>query len=295
MSTKRRGLGRNLEALLGDMIPNITSTNNVDTQLQLDGEMKKIPLNALVPGKYQPRRDFSEESLQDLAQSIKVQGIIQPLVVRSISDGQYEIIAGERRFRAAQIAELDDVPVIIKELPDEAALAVALIENIQREDLNPIEEAAGLKRLIDEFDMTHEQLANIVGKSRASITNLLRLLHLHDDIKFMIEQKQIEMGHARALLSLPEALQLEIAKLISLKGLSVRETENLVRLSQNREEKPNQTSQLLSEDWHELYQKLTDYLPLKFDMKLGHNGKSGKLILNFKNRKELEALLERLA
>jgi ParB family transcriptional regulator, chromosome partitioning protein len=220
MSTKRRGLGRSLEALLGD----IASTENPDG-VHLEGELKHIALSLIQRGQYQPRKDFSEDSLNELTDSVRAQGIIQPIIVRSIGDNHYEIVAGERRFRAAQKAGFEKIPALIRELPNEAALAMALIENLQRKDLNPIEEGSALKRLIDEFSMTHEQVAKSVGKSRSSITNHLRLLTLPDDVKYLLEQGQLDMGHARTILGLPEDQQSEIAKIVALRGLSVREAE----------------------------------------------------------------------
>lgn len=290
MSVKRRGLGRNLEALLGDLSP---KEEKLDSLLRLEGELRAVPLVQIQAGKYQPRKAFSSESLQELADSIRAQGVIQPIIVRSIADQRYEIIAGERRFRAAQLAELETIPALVRELPDEAALAMALIENIQREDLNPIEEAMGMKRLIDEFEMTHEHLANIVGKSRAAVTNLLRLLALPDDVKFLLEQGQLDMGHARALLTLPEAEQIEIARIIALKSLSVREAEQLVRMRQGKANAKHET-QAATPRWQELHEQLSYTLGMKTLMKVSSKGR-GKIVLTFKNEKELEKLLERLS
>jgi len=216
---KRRGLGTSLEKLL---------SHSAIGGAALEGQFKKCPIEQLQRGVYQPRLDFSEESLAELAASIKQQGVIQPIVVREISAKQFEIIAGERRWRAAQIAGLSDVPVIVRDVNDEAALAMALIENIQREDLNALEEARALKRLQQEFSLTHEEVAQAVGKSRAMVSNLLRLLDLHVDVKTMLERGDIEMGHARALLALSLAKQKEVALLIKDKAWSVRQTEQYI-------------------------------------------------------------------
>ncbi len=219
MNVKKRGLGRGLDALLGEM----PST--------LSDEMgsHSLPIDVLQRGKYQPRRDINPEKLQELANSIAMQGIVQPIVVRGISPGRYEIIAGERRWRAAQIAGLHHVPVIIKEIDDRTAIAIALIENIQREDLNALEEAEALHRLLTEFTMTHQQVADAVGKSRATVTNLLRLLELLPEVKKMLLNNQLDMGHARALLALVGEQQILVARKIVNQGLSVRLTEQLIK------------------------------------------------------------------
>jgi len=222
MSTRQKGLGRGLDALLG-----------ADTSASPGGRKDAVgtlPVGAIQPGKYQPRTKMGEASLHELAASIRAQGLMQPLLVRPVGGaaaGRHEIIAGERRWRAAQLAGLDEVPVLIREVPDEAALAMSLIENIQREDLNPMEEAAGLQRLVDEFRMTHERAADAVGRSRSATTNLLRLLKLAKPVQAMLMQGQLEMGHARALLTLEPARQIEAANRIAARGLSVREAEAL--------------------------------------------------------------------
>ena len=216
---KLKGLGRGLDALLaGDE----SSANNTSS-------LMTVAVTQLRPGKYQPRTHMDQASLASLADSIKAQGIMQPIVVRAIAQDQYEIIAGERRWRASQLAGLLEVPVIVKDIPDEAALAMALIENIQRENLNPIEEANGIKRLIDEFDMTHEAAAQAVGRSRSAVTNLLRLQNLHANVQEMLMQSQLDMGHARALLSLDGAKQIMAAEQIVQNNLSVRDAEQLVK------------------------------------------------------------------
>ncbi len=214
---KRKGLGLGLEALLGAQGADITGAGHPST----------LPLDALQPGKYQPRTRMDEGALYELAESIKAQGLMQPILVRPLSSGRYEIIAGERRSRAARLAGLDQVPVLVREVPDASALAMALIENIQREDLNPLEEAQGLQRLIREFDFTHEQAAQAVGRSRAAVSNLLRLVNLAAPVQDMLLAGDLEMGHARALLALDGAAQVQLAQQVHAKRLSVRETERL--------------------------------------------------------------------
>jgi ParB family chromosome partitioning protein len=237
MTLKKRGLGKGLEALLGtsqvarqkQIVSDIqadAAQNRVDNQT---GELQTLPVTWLRPGKYQPRRDMSQEALEDLANSIRAQGVIQPIVVRRIADQQYEIIAGERRWRASQLVRLETVPCLIKNVEDNAAVAIALIENIQREDLNAIEEAVALQRLMTEFELSHQQVAEAVGKSRSAVSNLLRLNQLNDDVKQLVEHGDLDMGHARALLSLDGELQSDTARTVAQKGLTVRDTERLVQ------------------------------------------------------------------
>ncbi len=237
MTLKKRGLGKGLEALLGTSqvarqkqifsdIQADAAQNRVDNQT---GELQTLPVTWLRPGKYQPRRDMSQEALEDLANSIRAQGVIQPIVVRRIADQQYEIIAGERRWRASQLVRLETVPCLIKNVEDNAAVAIALIENIQREDLNAIEEAVALQRLMTEFELSHQQVAEAVGKSRSAVSNLLRLNQLNDDVKQLVEHGDLDMGHARALLSLDGELQSDTARSVAQKGLTVRDTERLVQ------------------------------------------------------------------
>ena len=237
MTLKKRGFGKGLEALLGtsqvarqkQIVSDIqadAAQNRVDNQT---GELQTLPITWLRPGKYQPRRDMSQEALEDLANSIRAQGVIQPIVVRRIADQQYEIIAGERRWRASQLVRLETVPCLIKNVEDNAAVAIALIENIQREDLNAIEEAVALQRLMTEFELSHQQVAEAVGKSRSAVSNLLRLNQLNDDVKQLVEHGDLDMGHARALLSLAGELQSDTARTVAQKGLTVRDTERLVQ------------------------------------------------------------------
>jgi ParB family chromosome partitioning protein len=285
MSVKKRGLGRGLDALLAT---SQSAKYSEDEQLEHQGELRKIPLEFLQPGKYQPRKDMSADALEDLAASIRSQGIIQPIVVRQVSEHKYEIIAGERRWRAAQIARLDVIPCLIKDVPDEAAVAIAIIENIQREDLNAMEEAQALDRLMVEFDLTHQEVATAVGKSRTTVTNLLRLNNLNDDVKLLLEHGDIEMGHARALLSLQGEQQNEAAQIVSGKGLTVRDTENLVRrllgpVKAKEQTKPDPDVQRLETELSE---------NLGAPVNIAHNAKGkGKLVINFSSLDQLEGIL----
>ena len=241
MSTaKRKGasrLGRGLDALLSPAIPAVekqTETTEASNSVKAtDNELLKLRITQLTPGKYQPRREMSDAGLEELSLSIQSQGIIQPIVVRLVSDDQYEIIAGERRWRAAKLAQLDIIPCLVKNVPDESAVAIALIENIQREDLNAMEEAIALERLLMEFDLTHEEVAIAVGKSRTTVSNLLRLNKLNEEVKTLLENGDIEMGHARALLALEGDVQTSAAQTVATKELTVRETENLIKKIQN--------------------------------------------------------------
>lgn len=224
--TKQRGLGKGLQEM---GLTELLSSINKPSQSSITGQLTQIGVSSLQPGKYQPRKNFNQDSLCELAQSIKTQGIIQPLVIRKIKDSKYEIIAGERRWRAAQIAGLSKVPAIIKDIADEAAMAIGLIENMQREDLNAIDLALGIDRLINEFRLTHQHIADTLGKSRAAVSNTLRLLQLEAGLQQFVKEGSLDMGHARCLLSLPEGKRLEVAKLIMAKKLSVRATEELVK------------------------------------------------------------------
>lgn len=283
---KKRGLGKSLDALLS--YTRMETLGNEPTSEDYAEKLVKLPVTLIVRGKYQPRREMDPEALESLANSIRTQGIIQPLIVRPIDQSRYEIVAGERRYQAAKIAGLDEVPVIIRSIPDEAAIAVALIENIQRENLNPIEEAIALMRLIEEFGMTHQQVAEAVGKSRTSVTNLLRLLALPDEVKIMLERGQLEMGHARTLITLPESTQLETAQIITSRELSVRETENLVRRLQHPQQKTVQQS--LDPDIFHLQESLSRQLKLRVAIQCNAKGK-GKLVIHYRNLVELNKLL----
>jgi ParB family chromosome partitioning protein len=256
--------------------------------------MREIPVDLLQPGKYQPRSDMHPESLEELANSIRAQGVVQPIVVRSInSAGQYEIIAGERRWRAAQMAGLHEIPAVVRNVPDEAAIAMALIENIQREDLNPIEEAVALQRLIDEFEMTHQEAAGAVGRSRAAVSNLLRLLTLNTDVRKMLEQGDLEMGHARALLALDGEKQSQTAREVAAKGYSVRETEQLVRRLSAAPAKAKKPSKSLDPDIKRLQDDLTEKLAAKVAFQHTAKG-NGKMVIHYNSLDELEGILKHI-
>ncbi|WP_283709754.1 ParB/RepB/Spo0J family partition protein [Pseudoalteromonas prydzensis] len=298
MSAKKRGLGRGLDALLSSSKPAPSidkeqlNTSEQDVIVQpTSSELQKLPIEFLHSGKYQPRKDMSEEALEELASSIRSQGIIQPIVVRPVAKDSYEIIAGERRWRAAQIAKLDVVPCIIKDVPDEAAVAIALIENIQREDLNAMEEAVALHRLLTEFELTHQQVADAVGKSRTTVTNLLRLNNLNDDVKILLEHGDIEMGHARCLLALEGEAQSDAARLAVAKALTVRETEKLVRSI--LEPAPKKETVEKDPDVKQLEQQLADNLGAKVEINYNKKGK-GNLVISYTNLEELDGILSRI-
>jgi ParB family chromosome partitioning protein len=282
---KKRGLGKSLDALLA------YASTEPQTITEVDGTAEKLTqlsVDVIQRGKYQPRRNMDPQALEELANSIRTQGIIQPLIVRPAGN-QYEIIAGERRWQAAQLAGLSEVPVIIRNIPDEAAIAMALIENIQREDLNPIEEALALDRLLDEFGMTHQQVADAVGKSRTSVTNLLRLLALPEEVKIMLESGLLEMGHARTLITLPPAAQLEAAQVIVSRGLSVRETENMVRRLQSPEN-TDKPSKYQDPDIVHLQETLSKQLKLRVAIQCNAKGR-GKLVIHYRSLAELDGIL----
>ncbi len=287
--SKRRGLGRGLDALLTTPASNSSEEPGVDKGNK-ESELQNLPIEQLHPGKYQPRKDMSAEALDDLANSIKSQGIIQPIVVRPISDHSYEIIAGERRWRAAQIAELDNVPCLIKHVPDEAAVAIALIENIQREDLNAMEEAIALERLLIEFELTHQEVAEAVGKSRAAVSNLLRLNNLNSEVKTLLEHGDIEMGHARALLALDNDIQTNTARIVVAKELNVRETEALIKKVQLPEKEPKEKE--IDPNTKALEQNLSEKLGSQ--VAINHNKKGkGKLVISYSDLSELDGIVSR--
>jgi len=287
MAAKKRGLGeRGLGALLQGSRVNL----NPETVDQ-DGEFREIPVDLIQRGRYQPRRDMDPAGLQELADSIRQQGVMQPVVVRPIAEGRYELIAGERRWRATQLAELDRIPAIIRDVPDEAAIAMALIENIQRENLNPIEEAFALQRLQDEFELTQAQVAEAVGKSRTTITNLLRLISLTEDVRVMLEHGDLEMGHGRAMLTLPPEQQVHVARQVVGKSLSVRQTEALVRRIQ--QEKPAaeaEASKAQDPNIRALQDDLSDRLGARVSIVHGKRGK-GKLVIEYTSLDELDGIL----
>jgi ParB family chromosome partitioning protein len=298
MSTKRPTLGRGLGALLGQSV--VADNANV-TALRPDEELLKIPVDLLQRGKYQPRIDMRQESLQELADSIKSQGLVQPIVVRPLNDAagaqqprRYEIIAGERRWRAAQLAGLHEIPALVRRVGDEAAVAMSLIENIQRENLNPLEEARALERLISEFEMTHATAAEAVGRSRAAVSNLLRLLELADEVKGFVERRELEMGHARALLGLEQKRQqAEVAALVAKKKLSVRETEALVRRLQTGPQSLKEETHRADPNITKLEGELADKLGAKVQVQHSASGK-GKLVISYHSLDELDGILEHI-
>ncbi len=290
LENKKRGLGKTFNELgLSELLSDLNASPAPSIENNNNSNLRTLPVDLIQPGRYQPRQVFDAESLQELADSIKAQGIIQPLIVRSIAPQRYEIIAGERRWRAAQIAGLNDLPVIIRDMPDEAALAIALIENIQRENLNPIDEAQALQRLIDEFAMTHQQVAEAVGKSRSTVTNLIRLLSLNPDIQGRIQRQELEIGHAKVLLPLDYAQQIQIAELIAVKKLSVRETEKLAKKIQNKTLSKT-TKHRLDPDIARLQAELSDKLGAEVEIQHQSKG-SGKLIIYYHSLDELEGIL----
>jgi ParB family chromosome partitioning protein len=301
MASKRPSLGRGLEALLGTPT---TTTEDLPAEAgarRAGEELARIPVDLLQRGRYQPRLDMRPESLQELADSIRAQGVVQPIVVRPLAaqpagePQRYEIIAGERRWRAAQMAGLHDIPAVIRQVPDDAAVAMSLIENIQRENLNPLEEARALDRLIREFEMTHQTAADAVGRSRAAVSNLLRLLELADEVKTLVEQRQLEMGHARALLGLTNRRQqIEVGMLVARKGLSVREAEALVRrMLSRRHDEPEREPPRKDPNVDRLEQDLAGRLGAK--VQLQHTAKGrGKLVISYNNLDELDGILEHI-
>jgi ParB family chromosome partitioning protein len=271
-----------LDALLGG-----------NTRTHDEDELAQLPVSSLRPGKYQPRTRMDEASLAELAESIRSRGMIQPIVVRPVGDSQYEILAGERRWRAARMANLERIPALIREVPDEAALGIGLIENIQREDLNPVEEASGLKRLVEEFKLTHEEVARAIGRSRAGVTNLLRLLELAPAVQALLRDGKIDMGHGRALLALSRSRQVELAGQIVAKGLSVRETERLVQGAAATAPKARGAAAKLDADSRRLQEELSESLGAMVRLKPRRGGK-GSLVIDYASLDELEQLLKKL-
>ncbi len=307
VTKKPKGLGRGLEALLGPTVGETTAADNaVGSSATSPGLPASLRLTDMVAGQYQPRTRMDEGALYELAESIKVQGIMQPILVRRLTsganDGKYEIIAGERRFRAAKIAGLDSVPVLVRDVPDEAAAAMSLIENIQREDLNPLEEANGLQRLVKEFGLTHEMAAQAVGRSRSAASNLLRLLNLAEPVQSMLMAGDIDMGHARALLSLDRATQITAANQISAKKMSVREAESLVKkLGAEFSLQPQRATKEKSRDTRRVEEELADLLMAEVEVRIkkqvkrnGRREDVGELAIRFSSMDELNGLIERL-
>lgn len=299
MAVKKRGLGRGLDALLGaataaekDVVGQSDSSGDTAVS-EADGKTPmELPVDLIQRGKYQPRRDMDPESLQELSDSIRAQGVMQPILVRPISDKKYEIIAGERRWRATQLAGLEAIPVVIRDVSDEAAIAMALIENIQREDLNPIEEAASLQRLQQEFELTQQEVATAVGKSRSTVANLLRLMSLQEDVRILLEHGDLEMGHARALLALEAMDQSQGARVVVAKGLSVRQTESLVRTMLANKDNVTEPTHL-DPNIRQLQDDLSQKLGAKVQIRHTAKGK-GKLVLNYNSLDELDGILSHI-
>ncbi len=286
---KKSRLGRNLDMLLsGHPFEDLVQATSSPKE-----ELRLLPIEWLQAGRYQPRREFSKEALEDLANSIRTQGIINPIVVRLISENRYEIIAGERRWRAAQLANLNEVPVLIKEISDETALAISLIENIQRQDLNPLEEAEGIQRLVNEFQLTHQEIAKTLGRSRTTITNLLRLLSLTPQVKLLLQQGQLEMGHARALLSLVGHLQIQAAEKIVKNKLSVREIERLIQNGAFIKLEVSSPLKKMDADVQQLERQLSETLGAKVYFKQTTKGK-GQLVIHYNNLEELDGILSHI-
>ncbi len=313
VTKKPKGLGRGLEALLGPKVSEAAGPDTINfnreahpSSMTSPGLPASLRLTDMVPGQYQPRTRMDEGALYELAESIKAQGIMQPILVRRLTsgphDGKYEIIAGERRFRAAKIAGLDSVPVLVRDVPDEAAAAMSLIENIQREDLNPLEEAQGLQRLVKEFGLTHELAAQAVGRSRSAASNLLRLLNLADPVQTMLMAGDLDMGHARALLGLDRATQITAANQIAARKMSVRETESLVKkLSAEFSLKPQKVSKDKSRDTRRVEEELADLLMAEVEVRIkkqvkrnGRREEMGEVAIQFSSMDELNGLIERL-
>lgn len=287
----KQRLGTNLNALLGSA--NLAASPDELTepsQASEDRELKDLPVEFVVRGKYQPRRDMHSDALEELAESIKEQGIMQPIVVRPVGNNRYEIIAGERRWRAAQLAGLENVPALVREVPDEAAIAMALIENIQREDLNPIEEAIALSRLQKEFELTQQEVAQAVGKSRTAVTNLLRLMALNSEVKKLLENGDLEMGHARALLPLSDMEQPEAARTVVSKELSVRQTESLVRRILQEKEQGAKKLKKVDPNIKALEDDLSEKIGARVAIQCNAKGK-GKLVISYNSLDELDGVL----
>lgn len=296
MVQKKSRLGRGLGALLDDIKVTTQSFENPSVGPSGPdsdaGRLHDIPIEQLTQGKYQPRSRFDKESLEELAESIRAQGILQPLLVRETGEGQYEIVAGERRWRSAQLAGLKTVPAVVREIEDKAAMAVALVENIQRKDLNAIEMAWGFKRLLEDFDLTHDQVSEVVGCSRSQISNLVRLLSLEEKTRNMLEAGELDMGHARALLALPREGQHEAAQTIFSRGLSVRQAEALVKRLERDGGGGGEKTPKLDQDIVSLVDSLSTRIGAKVDIK--HGPRKGRLIIHYHSLDELDGIIERI-
>ncbi|WP_201313223.1 ParB/RepB/Spo0J family partition protein [Dyella sp. EPa41] len=287
-AAKKRGLGRGLDVLLG-----ATEEPGKPSVLEQEGELRTLPIQQIQPGKYQPRRHWNDEALDELAASIRAQGLIQPVVVRAIGKNQYELIAGERRWRAAQRAQLHELPVLVKDVPEVAVPAMALIENIQRQDLTPLEEADALKRLIDDFDLTHQQAADAVGRSRAAVSNLLRLTELPVSIKRLLDEGKLEMGHARCLITLPESMAEGLALEASRHGWSVRELEEAARRAQTAPKGKAKTAAPRDPNIDALERELAERFATRVELAHGRGGK-GKLVIHYHSNDELDGILGKI-
>jgi ParB family chromosome partitioning protein len=293
MNAKKRGLGRGLDALLGAAKEEAVAAPDANNGSAIPPDMRDVSVDLIQRGKYQPRRDMDQGALEELAMSIRAQGVMQPIVLRPISADRFEIVAGERRWRATQLAGLDTIPAIVRDVPDEAAVAMALIENIQREDLNPIEEAFALQRLQQEFELTQQQIADAVGKSRSTVTNLLRLMSLRDDVRRLLEHGDLEAGHGKALLGLPEDQQAAAASTVVSKGMSVRQTEDMVRKLIAHAGQKGSAPRKLDPDVRLLQDELS--LKLGAKVQIQHNAKGkGKLVLAYNSLAELDGILEHI-
>ncbi|HEY2621830.1 ParB/RepB/Spo0J family partition protein [Dyella sp. Tek66A03] len=286
-AAKKRGLGRGLDALLGGDGAGLPSV------IEQEGELRMLPIQQIQPGKYQPRRHWNDEALDELAASIRAQGLIQPVVVRAIGKNSYELIAGERRWRAAQRAQLSELPALVKDVPEVAVPAMALIENIQRQDLTPLEEADALKRLIDDFDLTHQQAADAVGRSRAAVSNLLRLTELPHSIKKLLDESKLEMGHARCLLTLPESLAEGLALEAARNGWSVRELEEAARRAQTEPKGKAKHAPSRDPNIADLERQLAERFATRVELAQGRGGR-GKLVIHYHSNDELEGILGKI-
>lgn len=286
MAVKKRGLGRGLDALLG-------SADSETVQEDAEGGLRELSVEAIHPGKYQPRTVIDPEALEALAQSIRTQGVVQPIVVRPAGNERFELIAGERRWRASRLAGLSVIPALVRDVPDRVAMAVALIENIQRENLNPLEEAAALRRLIDECEMTHQQCAEAVGRSRASVSNLLRLMELNPDVQELVNRGELDMGHARALLALEGERQSDVARQVVEHGLNVRQTEALVRSAERSEEARKPRASQSSPAMQARESALAERLGVNVSIRHNNRG-NGTVVIRYNNLRDLDKLLARI-
>ncbi|MEO5830637.1 MAG: ParB/RepB/Spo0J family partition protein [Rhodanobacter sp.] len=286
-AAKKRGLGRGLDALLGG------DGDRTSSVLSQEGELRMLPIQQIKPGKYQPRRHWNDEALDELAASIKAQGMIQPVVVRELGKHSYELIAGERRWRAAQRAQISEIPALIKQVSEAAVPAMALIENIQRQDLTPLEEADALKRLIDDFDLTHQQAADAVGRSRASVSNMLRLTEMPESIKKLLDEGKLEMGHARCLLTLEESIAVPLARQAVTLGWSVRELEEAARRAQTAPKGKAKNTPTHDPNISALERELGERFATRVELAQGRGGR-GKLVIHYHSNDELEGILGKI-